>query len=82
MTQIIFIVAFVFIIQIRALQYALNVAKNKRVISSHRFILSMIIICVPILGIILYHVLKNSLKEKEFIYFSEEFIDRILDSRK
>jgi hypothetical protein len=78
MVQFLFLLIVSCAIQLRALQYALIVAKNKRIMSSQRFLFSIIIFAIPVFGILLYHILKKNLKEKEYHYFSEEFVEKIL----
>jgi hypothetical protein len=65
-------------LQLRAVQYALCIAKKKNVIALHRWLLSVFILLMPLLGIIAYHIFKNSLREKEFKFFSTDFANKVL----
>jgi hypothetical protein len=81
MVQIVFILAIAFIIHLRALQYALIVAKNKSIIPFQRFVFSMLILSIPLLGIVIYHFFRYNLREKEYKFFSERFIEKLHRSK-
>lgn len=63
------------------MHYALLIAKDRMIISTHRFVMSSILF-IPVVGIFLYHLFKNSLREKKFKFFSDEFVDRMYSIRK
>ena len=71
-----------FAVHLKAVFCAISIAKNRRIIAKDRFILSTFILAIHLLGLIVYYLGRPELREKEFKYFSDGFIDRIYGTRK
>jgi len=69
---------FIVIVQVYGIIACVKIARNKSIVASHRWAASMLVFMLPFVGVFLFKVLERSLRYKEYNFYSEEFIDRVL----
>lgn len=66
------------LLQLYCINAAVKIMRNKSIVASNRWAASLLVFVLPVVGVFLFKMIEGALHYKEYRFFSENFIDRVL----